>query len=773
MAEQNMIDRLRGAEVAERVQIIETLYQKNMTFLKKRFPATVALFKNITCPYRFDLTDSFLNIIHEPSGELSHPEVGLDLLSGMLGDWVHDTWVDLFNFRVVAPDRYPVHFQTIKDMHRQLMVTFPEYPVTFAQRKINLKELPDGRRFSPPVVFLGIFHGLHIDFFLSRTELSTLLLLEPEPERFEVSCYFLDYEAIYERFENVHIGIGPDVDAQPVRDFFSSYRISPQMWTRVLPAYASERHRLFIEAFKMHQTTLASVIYPIEFEVLGIQHALQNITEHLPLLSYPPKLSRKSRIAIVATGPSLDADLPWLKRNREKVIIFAVASAVSSLNAYGIKPDIQFTLELNMLVGTLMNLEMSSDVATIASFKVNKQTTDFFRDNIYLCATQDKASPIEADCKIPNSSPSTTNFVFSFACLCKPKEILMLGCDFGYHSIERHHSKSSVYKNQSFGTQTKDMSQILMAGNFGNKDCVQSNPFLTHTRLIVERSIQEAGRGITVFNLSDGAKVGGARSKRSKHLKLKFYKEKNKDLQKIFKTFGPAEEGGNYQQYACGGVEMLEKLKKEVLGRVTLEEFSWVAFSAAVDAVVYDSVKRCQESESDLRLDIFSRLLIDLMCTWYSTIIFFDADERVEEVYRKGLDLVAKAINDFSWVEDLEFLTALQGSIPGRVAREDGAEGYFTDSFEETVYSLLMECRSVPGAMIRDSRTRLFIDHLASWYAQVIGILGLGMAKQRNNKTVRILKEVINLMVRETVDPRQEEVAELLAGLKTALEQDP
>jgi hypothetical protein len=771
MSEGNMISRLRKVDAAERIDIIEKLYAKNILFFKERYPQIVALFRKVKCPYHIDLTGEFLSIIQTSTGLLSHPKIGLDLFSETLGDWVHDTWVDLFNFRVVAPERYPVHHQPIKDMHRGLMSRFPDYLVAFAQGKINLKELQDDRRFSPPVVFLGVFHGLQIDFFLSRTEVTSLLLIEPEPERFEVSCYFLDYEALYNRFEHIQISVGEDVDAQPIRDFFSSYRVSPQMWARILPAYASSQHMPFLESFKMHQTTLASVIYPVEFEMLGIQHVLQNIALKTPLLSRFPKLSRKSKIALVATGPSLDNDLQWLKKNQDKLLVFAVASAVSALNAHGIRVDIQFTLEVNMLVQTAIHLEMARDIPVIAPAKINKQTSDYFGGNIYICATDDKAMPFEFTAKVPLAAPSTTNFALSFACLCEPKEIYLLGCDFGYHSLDKHHSASSSYKDNCFGNYAEKMSQMMVASNFTTRGMTQSNPFLSHTRLVVENAIRTLGTNISFFNLSDGAKVEGARSKRSKRIRLSFYKEKGKDIRRILDVFIPPQEGVNYHKYSIEGQFVVEQLKEEVLRTVTLDDFSWATFVSAIDRVVYDSIKKCQLSDSDLRPDVFSRILIDLLCTWYSTIIFFDNEQQVEQVYREGLNLLTEAMDVITWVEDKEFIGELLQKIPSKIKKGTPYDMSFSQSMNKVVLELIQMGRSRKGDMEKDMSARILIDHLASWYSKILMAGNSNMQVQRNHDAVTLLKENINRMIKRDYEVSQETVAFFMKELKSPFEE--
>ncbi|MCK5195077.1 MAG: hypothetical protein KAQ71_14800, partial [Desulfobulbaceae bacterium] len=196
----DIITRLRESSPEDRVAIIQETYDRNRQYFQKKHKSLHNFLEKTKCPYRIDLTQDFFNVVYEQTNELAHPEEGLDLYAEMLGGWVHEAWQDLFNFEVVGPLGHEKHLELIRSFDLPMSKLFPERQKLFEGGNVNLKPLNGGRRFSPPVVFIGIFHGLHIAQYLQQTEVADALFIEPEPERFEVSCYFLDYEAIESQF---------------------------------------------------------------------------------------------------------------------------------------------------------------------------------------------------------------------------------------------------------------------------------------------------------------------------------------------------------------------------------------------------------------------------------------------------------------------------------------------------------------------------------------------------------------------------------------------
>ncbi len=655
----DVIEKLRQATPGQRAEIMQATYEKNLDFFRERHPLVLQHIRQHPCPYRIDMTETFLNIVHEESGELAHPAAGLDYFAEMMGDWIHNAWIDLFNFRVVTPEQYPRHSRPVAQLHEELVSAFPEYPARFAQRRINLKELEDGRRFSPPVIFLGIFHGLHIAHFLSRTQVAFMLFVEPDAARFEVSCYFLDYRAIREEFGSFLLSIGEDSHTFPIQSFFSNFHVTRHMWVRVLPAYEYSRNPYMVESFKMYQTSLASVFFPIDWEIFGLEHAVANLKARLPLLSRRPYLSARARIAVVATGPSLDNDLQWLQQNRSRLIIFAVHSAVEPLRKHGIVPDFQFSLESVADEDEVAKVGLHPDVPLITYYKAPRAYIDAVEEPL-LCGTHDKAAPVRFTLPLEQVAPSTTNLAFSFACLCRPREIYLLGCDFGYLSLDKDHAAGSMYKTgdgegtDQAETYSRDMSQVLVEANFPERKLVQSTPFFTHARLAVEAALREFGQNIKVFNLSDGARVQGTRPRRSSDVRLSPYKTRNKDRKRIRRAFLPAEKGINWNPYRQSGEEIVAAMKEQLVSGLRLESFDWCRFSTVLDRTLQDILVEKKEGEDDRRLDMFVRFLVDLLSTWYATVIFFDDPEVAAQAYRHGLDHLTAIIRDLEWpVEEL------------------------------------------------------------------------------------------------------------------------
>ncbi len=659
----SMIDRLRCLSPEERPLLLQKTYESNMEFFRQRHPVLLSLVRKQKCPYQLNITPEFLSITHEESGQPAHPEAGLDMFATMMGDWVHDTWIDLCNFKIPAMDRYPLHGKPLRTIYQQLLTEFPESLFRFSLKQINLKELSDGRRFSPPVVFLGIFHGLHIDYYLSRTEVSHILLVEPDLERFEVSCYFLDYRKISDQAEVV-FSLGSDPQSEAIRYFFSNYSVSRQLWTRVLPGYECPENPHLIESFRMHQSTMSNVVFPLDYEYDAICQIMANLRQQRPLLTSRPRLSKKSRIAVVASGPSLDHDLEWLRENQDNLIIFAVFSAVKPLLRRGIRPDFQVTIETMLhQEGLREPLGLDPDIPVIAGCNAPVSLVRYFNE-LLLCGIGDKVAPVRFTMPMYRVLPSSTSMAFSFACLCQPKEIYLLGCDFGYYSIDKNHAGNTIYDKPKQGSDARSandylskMQQIVVEANFPSKDqdVVTSTPFLTHVRIVVEQAIEAAGKKTTVYNLSDGARVRGARARRSQAIKLRKYARKQDDIDRIRKAFLPAQKGKNWKPYAKDARQVAEGLKRDVIRGLELEIFTWKKFNQIVDRAVLDAVMANRENERDRRPEVFVLFILHLLTAWYKVLLFADQQEMAEEIYRSGLEKIRVEVEKLEWpVKELD-----------------------------------------------------------------------------------------------------------------------
>ncbi len=654
----NIIEELRKAGCPERPAILERMYEKNLEFFRKNYPVLVRFIERANCPYRLDITESFLNIVHEPSGKLAHPEAGLDDFAEMMGGWVHGAWTDLFNFQALISGKYPQHFKPIHTFDTRLNENFPEYGRRFAAGRINLKEISREKRFSPPVVFLGIFHGLHIAHYLQHTELTTALFIEPEPERFEVSCYFLDYSEIEHRFGTLHLSIGNEPTSESIATFFSLLRITPQVWVRILPGYQCEHIPFFIESIKSLQATAANLIYPLDFELRGLQQGKKTLDLGIPLLSRLIRVSRKCRIAVVATGPSLNYDIPWLKKNQDRLIIFAVHSSVRVLRKHGIIPDFQFNLDSIVEPEGLSSLQLFYDVPFITDYKVPPEIlTDF--ETPLLCTDSYKQAVVRFFMSLTETHPSTTNLAVSFACFCRPASIYLLGCDFGFKNVNQDHAKGSMYEDMRDegivpSNEAGQFLQTWVKANFAETERIQTIPVHLRTKIVVERCLQTNGKGISVFNLSDGALISGADSRHSANIRLPVYRKKQSDCRKIIAGFSPSAKGMNWAPYSETGAARFKRLKEELIDTLTLSSFSWKEFGLAIDSSLTAVLGKREATDKDFRMDTYYRVLVDLLIVWYRCLIFFDDTADAEAVYTTGLKELKAILDELEWPRELD-----------------------------------------------------------------------------------------------------------------------
>lgn len=650
---------LREASPDERLSLLTDRYEKNRRFFKKKFPGVDSFIERTPCPYRIDITETFLDIVDTVSGRPVHEGVALDRLAEAMGDWTHQAWLDLVDFNLGVNERYPLHHRIVQPFLAGMADACPKAVDNLNRGRLNLKTLEEDRRFSPPVIFLGIFHGLHIGRYLARTEMTSAMFIEPEPARFEVSCYFLDYEAIEQRFGELNIYCGSEPRSFLIKRFFSSYFITRHIWLRILPGYESTFFPVFVENIEVLFRAQSYSGVPMDRELAGLRNGLRNIKAGKKILSNRIRpLSRGASVAVVASGPSLDNDLEWLARNRENLILFAVHSSVRALRKHGIRPDFQFSLEMDKGGEVVANLQLYRDVPLISYYKTGSAFDEAVTE-LFLCAERFKSNPIRFTTSLEDTHPSTTNLAFSLACFLRPATIYLLGCDFGSPEGGASHAGGTAQREQQEKEGGADHGprpqSFLVPASFRETSKIATNPFLNRARIGVERAIEKSG-GVKVINLSNGAGISGAQPAHSCETAAEKYKGKEKDIENIRRAFQAARKNGNWKPYSETGAQALQRLKRSILANLRMEgDFSWKSFARAMDkAVELAMYEYGRRSLDDLRMEMFLQLFADIFAIWYSFFILSDEKGDAEEVYKKGFELLGEVFEQIHWPAELE-----------------------------------------------------------------------------------------------------------------------
>lgn len=640
-----IIEKLRQASMAERPGIITELYEKNINFFCKKYPEIDQFLKRTDCPYRFNITNDFIDIIHTPTNSLAHPENGLDNFAEALGQENHGAWNNFVNFQPTFIKDSPEHNRIIKEFEQSMNLCFPDLAKLLKSGKVQISTNGATEKVLPPIVFTGVFHGLHIDYLLKRIKTNRILLVEPEPERFEVSCYFLDYENLYNQFGFLPLQIGKEISPQLLNWFHSADKISSKLWVRSLPCYDSDHVAYVVDQIRIQQLLLDGQTTSYDKETRSLSNGFENIIKNIPILSEKASLSKKSRIAVVASGPSLQNDMEWLRENQKDLIIFAVHSSVRPLKKNGITPDFQVSIDTHLQEATIEKLGLDANIPLLSYYKAPVSMLESFND-ILLLIEENITNPVDARFTLTDTHPSSTTLATSFVFFLNPSELYLLGVDVGFIKENKQFIGGGFHEDYKVNY-NKDL--IRKSANFPETDTVFSSPFLSKIQASLELQIQNNENKTTVYNLSDGARIAGAVSRKSNSCELSDYHEINKDVEKIIRCFRPAEVNQNYSFYRVNGESLLDDFRANLLKKLTLEEYCWLELGSKFDSCLEYTMKKSMEISPCLRMTIYERLIVDLLTQWYRYILLSQDAERAEEVYAEGFKFFKTALNRLEW----------------------------------------------------------------------------------------------------------------------------
>jgi uncharacterized Rossmann fold enzyme len=649
------IEQLKKLTPHQRAESLKKQFNKNKRFFAQKYPAVADLLKDASIyPYHITATDDFLTITNQETGELCHPQAGLDKFSEMLGDWTNSAWIDIIEGRAQYHNYKDKYSEFCHDFQNQLLTRFPGVYQRMQAQVINLPAFSSNKRFSNPVVFLGVFHGLHIDYYLSRTQVRNAAFVEPDPVRFLVSCYFLDYQSMDERLGGLVLKIGArDYNFQ---SFFNKSSITSSIWTRVLPGYASNEFELFIDQLRLALRKNYDVWMPAEWLLKGMRQALDNIIAGDKLcVRGGGSLSEKSRIAVIGAGPSLSNDLEWLKQHQDQFIIFSVHSAVSALRSAGIKPDFQFTLDIHQFSQShldKLNLDPSVPVVTLVSDVPDKFSG--FRDVLRVAAAGN-IHPVKVNYKVPYLSPTSGNMALGFACWCRPAEIYLFGLDFGYRQATSTHVKeSSVYDSEKAHRSIIGSGHLQVPANFDDGEGVYTQSYFNFSRIEAQKPITQIAKGVRVVNCSDGARIEGAVPRRAADIELHAY-AKEADIEVIRAMFEPASEDIHWSALPLDGEEQLEAYKKAMLRVLKMKKFNWLKFAEKIDAfkfVVEKQLPGAISRHRDDRIDPYIDVAKQLLMCWYRMLCFTNNEHEWQRIYEQGYEEFSALVEQMTWDVD-------------------------------------------------------------------------------------------------------------------------
>jgi len=379
-------------------------------------------------------------------------------------------------------------------------------------------------------IVLGIGLGGHIETVLERTGCRVLVLIEPNLDFIYHSLSVFDWVGLLEKYKDRGVFYilrrdSPTTLSEEIKSMFRMHNPASLDGTVVFQHYSST---IFSEIHKKMNDTLRTAVMGLGFfqdEVNMIGQTYKNLGEGksrvIKRLEERPGLPA----FIVATGPSLDKLIPFLKENQDKAAIFSCGTSIHILMKNGIKPDFWVMAERGYGAYTVIrdaNEDFDlSDVRFVGSTTVFPEMPKLFKEAIYFLRPGLSVAPLFARSRdqiatIPD--PMAANAGLSFALHVGFREVYFIGVDTGSRRQDRGHAAGSWYEQQLSGQQLITNLDLPVPGNFGGT--VWTLPVYQWSRESLEKLI-EIQRGRVFYNLGDGALIKGAAPLHPKACKLK------------------------------------------------------------------------------------------------------------------------------------------------------------------------------------------------------------------------------------------------------------
>ncbi|MBZ7966038.1 motility associated factor glycosyltransferase family protein [Campylobacter molothri] len=278
----------------------------------------------------------------------------------------------------------------------------------------------------------------------------------------------------------------------------------------------------------------------------GIEQFVRNIPKMINHPSYKTLLQKRKNTKdenvaiIVSTGPSLEKQLPLLKKYASKATIFCADSAYAILAKHDIKPDYVCMMERDHYTAECFNndfKEFDQDITFVVTSLVHKNTIAYLekskRKYILVTRPLSFATSIELDeFGYMSCGMSVAHMNYELAINLNFKNIILIGQDLAYAKDGSSHSKGFLYKDFHEGHHERDFDKYTAIA-YGGEGVVQSSEVWTIFREIFENFIATNNqKKIKTYNATEGgARIEGAIEKSFKELCETLLK---KDLKKPF-----------------------------------------------------------------------------------------------------------------------------------------------------------------------------------------------------------------------------------------------
>ncbi len=450
----------------------------------------------------------------------------------------------------------PVHNKCMKGVGAVQSKLFSE-----ALLKKKLGNLPDGLVYNTgglpkdinSFFLFSVGLGFDIEKLYLEHDIRRFYIVENNFDIFYCSMQLIDWSAIIDKCKDkksfIYIGLSED-SKELTRDLVGQLSQSGRHNAAgcfLYSGFYDSSHEDIFKAFKddLDLTVFAGYGF-YDDSRLSLAHSCLNFKNRVPCIKSDKKINKKFGqedvpVFVVGNGPSLDADIEYIKNYQDKAVIISCGSSLRSLYVNGIVPDFHAELERTASVATWIKKTGNDDdfmsylkkIRLVAMSQVHPEVFNLFDMKGQMPKDNESGSLLlrqlfgdEGVSLISRCSPSCVHTGFTFAVLAGFKRIYFFGVDMGFKDKTQHHSKHSLYGqvNDKAHARVKIEGKKLteFPANFDEDEVVYSYRFYPMFKRMLEASVigwnMNFRSTLQIFNCSDGAKIKGAEPIRSKDI---------------------------------------------------------------------------------------------------------------------------------------------------------------------------------------------------------------------------------------------------------------
>lgn len=414
----------------------------------------------------------------------------------------------------------------------------------------------------PMIMMFGVGLGYQLSYLYEKCNVKNLFVFEPDLDLFYASLFSFEWSSLLQHLnrENMglHLFLGQDEDSL-MEDLLRVLHKRGDFWISGMFAfwhYPSEKIFSLVERVEKEFYLLKAGWGFFDDNLFALAHSAKNIENRVPFLLKGKKVSSSYPnlpALVIGNGPSLDEAIPFIKKNKDKFILFACGSSISALQRAGIKPDIIVAVERTKSTADFFKLlnddDYLKDILFLSVDVIHPDCCQYFNrvavgfkpyEPMHYLLMRN-VDGINEYAYLDRANPFVGNTGLSYAITLGFKEVYLCGIDNGYKSAHHHHSKYSSYYDDE-GQPIKQLTELVINGddilvpaNFGG-EVTSSRLFCVSIKCM--EALLKMNPEVMCYNCSDGALITGATPLRVDSITADFNLiEKEFVIDHIYETF--------------------------------------------------------------------------------------------------------------------------------------------------------------------------------------------------------------------------------------------